>query len=204
MKTIAKLRWWASLVAVCLAPLPLLAASVPAGTQLRIRMIDSLDSGTAQAGDTFRATLDRPLIANGQILFPKGTDVTGQVIEARPSGSLSSPGELQLRVSSIDVAGASYNLKVRPLSVRGESHARSNLAKIGGGAGAGALIGAAADGGKGALLGAVLGTAAGTGVAAATGKKEARVESESVLLFVTTAVMNVPASAARRAGLRHN
>ena len=68
---------------------------------------------------------------------------------------------------------------------KGKSHTKGNVMKIGGGAGAGALIGALAGGGKGAAIGAVAGGAAGTGVAAATGKEEAVVHAESAMTFTT-------------------
>lgn len=187
MKTVAKLRGWAMVAAVCLAPLSLLAASVPAGTPLRIRMIDSVDSRTAQAGDILRATLDKPLVVRGQMLFPKGAKVTLQVIEARPSAGLSGPGALRLRVAAIDIGDASYNVKARPYTMKGESRARNNPVAGGGPA-------------AGALMGVSLGWA---GVSPAPAK-EARIESESVLTFVTATEMDIPASAARRAQMpRH-
>jgi len=54
---------------------------------------------------------------------------------------------------------------------------------IGGGAGAGALIGALAGGGKGAAIGAVAGGGAGTAGAAFTGNKEIVLPSETALSF---------------------
>ncbi|HEV2728799.1 MAG TPA: hypothetical protein VGV15_02105, partial [Terriglobales bacterium] len=66
-----------------------------------------------------------------------------------------------------------------------------NLTKIGGGAAAGALIGGLAGGGKGALIGTAVGAGAGTGVAAATGKQEAVVHSESTLTFALSSAANV-------------
>lgn len=187
MIAIPKLRWWAYLAAICLAPLSLLAASVPAGTQLRIRMIDSVDSRTGQAGDILRAVLDKPLVVRGQTLFPKGAKVTVQVIEARPSAGLSGPGVLRLRVAAIDIGDASYNVKARPFTTKGEPHARNNLVTGGGPA-------------PGALMGVSLGLA---GIAPAAAK-DPRVESESVLTFVTAAEMDIPASAARGAGPPRN
>jgi hypothetical protein len=58
------------------------------------------------------------------------------------------------------------------------------VTKIGGGAAAGAIIGAIAGGGKGAAIGAGVGAVAGTGVAAATGKQPAELESEAVVTWV--------------------
>lgn len=75
--------------------------------------------------------------------------------------------------------------------IKGESHTKSNVEKIGGTAGAGSILGAIFGGGKGALIGAGAGAAAGTTVAAATGKKEAKVESEAILPFVTANPVDV-------------
>jgi hypothetical protein len=155
--------------------------AIPQGTQLQIRMIDSLNSANAKAGQTFRATLEQDVVANGRTLYPRGADVIGQVIRAKSSGRLSDPGELELVITQI----AGYPVATEPLRMKGESHAKSNATKIGGGAAAGAVIGAIAGGGKGAAIGAGVGAAAGTGVAAATGKKDTTIASEAVLGFVS-------------------
>src|SRR6266550_2528222 len=159
-------------------------SNVPAGTSLQVRIIDKLSSETANVGDSFQGTLSAPVVVNGRTLFSKGTDVTGEVLSVERSGRLSSPGELHLTLRTIRSGGRTYALAVEPFMIKGESHAKSNVTKIGGGAGLGALIGAIAGGGNGA--------AAGTGVAAGTGKKPAEVESEAVLTWVTS---NPPAGA---------
>ena len=159
--------------------------SIPQGTQVQIRMIDSLSSATARPGQTFRATLEQAVVVNGRTLYPRGADVTGRVISAKSSGRLSAPGELELALTAISVNGTSYPIAVDPIRMKGESHTKSNVTKIGGGAAAGAAIGAIAGGGKGAAIGAGVGAAGGTAVAAATGKKESTVESEAVLGFMT-------------------
>src|SRR3989475_9463749 len=161
-------------------------SNVPAGTSLQVRIIDKLSSETANVGDSFQGTLAAPVVVNGKTLFSKGTDVSGEVFRVERSGRLSSPGELHLTLRTIRSGGRTYNLAVEPFMVKGESHAKSNVTKIGGGAGLGALIGAIAGGGKGAAIGAGVGAAAGTGVAAGTGKKPAEVESEAVLTWVTS------------------
>jgi hypothetical protein len=159
---------------------------IPDGTQVQVRFIDNLTSETANQGDTFHATLEQEIVANGQTLYPKGADVTGQIVRAHRSGRLSDPGELELVLTSIAFGGRSYPVETQPYPIKGESHTKSNVGKIGGGTAVGAIIGAIAGGGKGAAIGAGVGAAAGTGAAAATGKKEARIESEAVLTFVAS------------------
>src|SRR5579859_5783185 len=118
-------------------------------------------------------------------MYPAGTPVTGRVINAKSSGRLSDPGVLELALTSIGSGTQTSSLRTQTFLIKGESHTKSNVVKIGGTTAAGAVIGAIAGGGKGAAIGAGAGAAAGTGVAAATGKKPASVESEAVLMFVT-------------------
>jgi hypothetical protein len=159
---------------------------LPPGTTIKIRMIDKLSSEENQVGDTFRATLEEPIQGDGKNLYPKGADVIGRVSDVHASGRLSEPGELDLVLATVSSGRQATSLSVKPLVIKGESHAKSNATKIGGGAALGAVIGAIAGGGKGAAVGTAAGAAAGTGAAAATGKKAVRVESEAVLTFVTT------------------
>jgi hypothetical protein len=159
---------------------------IPSGMSIRVRMIDSLSSEKAQVGDTFRGTLDDAIQVNGRELYPKGADVIGRVTDAHPTGRLSEPGELDLVLNTVSSGTVAASINVEPLVIKGESHAKSNVTKIGGGAVLGAVIGAIAGGGKGAAIGTVAGGAAGTGAAAATGKKPAVVDSEAVLTFVTS------------------
>ena len=153
-------------------------------------MIDKLSSEENQPGDTFHGSLDEPIQINGRELYPKGADVIGRVTDVRPTGRLSEPGELDLVLNTITAGRVAASINVEPLVVKGESHAKSNATKIGGGAALGAVIGAIAGGGKGAAIGTVAGGAAGTGAAAATGKKPALVDPEAVLTFVTASASN--------------
>ena len=171
------------------------ATEIPPGTTIKVRMIDSLNSGKNQSGDTFHATLEQAIVMDGKEVYPKGADVTGRVADVKQSGRLSEPGELQLLLATIASGNRASSVQSEPLVVKGESHTKSNATKIGGGAALGAIIGAVAGGGKGAAIGTVAGGAAGTGAAAATGKREAVVDSEAVLTFVMTQNSAVGSSA---------
>src|SRR5205814_4253313 len=138
------------LAAACLAQTHGPSAAVPAisaGTLIRASMVDSLSSGTAREGETFQASLEDPITANGQVVFPRGSQVSGSVVAVHRSGRLSDPGALQLALNSISNGSQTAHITTEPLLVRGESHTKSNVEKIGGGAAVGAIIGAIAGGG---------------------------------------------------------
>jgi len=167
------------------------APEIPSGTTIKVRTVDRLSSEDARIGDNFHATLEEPITVGERELYPRGADVTGRVVDVHASGRLSEPGELDLVLSTVTSGGRTSSLRVEPLVMKGESHGKSNATKIGGGAALGAIIGAIAGGGKGAAVGTVAGGAAGTGAAAATGKKEIQVPSETVLSFVTSTAADV-------------
>jgi hypothetical protein len=170
------------LLIICCTALSAAVEKFPAGTHVMVRINTSLNSGTAHKGQAWDGTLTRDVVVHGKTVAKAGDPVKGHVSYVKRSGRLSDPGQLSLRLSSINDHPV-YSSRV---SRKGESHTKSNTAKIGGGAAGGAVIGALAGGGKGAAIGAGAGAAAGTGVAAATGKKEAHIPAESVFTFTLT------------------
>ena len=160
--------------------------TIPAGTQVSVRMTDSLSSDSTQQGEEFRGSLAYPLVVEGTEVMPRGADVTGRVVSVYKSGRLSDPGSLTLELTSIGSGNQTTAVTTESYKIKGESHTKSNVTKIGGGAALGAIIGGIAGGGRGAAIGAGAGAAAGTGVAVATGKKNATVESEAILNWTTS------------------
>jgi hypothetical protein len=160
--------------------------TVPAGTVLNVRLQSSVSSATANPGQSFDAVLDEPLVVKGQTVAPRGAAVTGRVVEAKSSGRLHDSGYLQLTLASININGKPVPVETSSLFAKGANHNKRNAALIGGGAGAGALIGGLAGGGKGALIGGLVGAGAGTGGAYATGKKDVGFGAERRLSFRLT------------------
>jgi hypothetical protein len=167
------------------------AQTIPAGTRLMVRIGSQINSGTARAGNKFDANLGRGLVVDGKTIAKEGAPVTGKVTYAKSSGRLHAPGELTLRLTSVEVGGKMIPLSSSGYHVKGKSHTKSNATKIGGGAAVGAILGGVFGGGKGALIGTAAGGAAGTGLAAATGKEEAVVHAESAVTFTTTAAAHL-------------
>jgi len=163
------------------------AQTIPAGTRITVRIDSQVSSKTAHAGDRFNANLARDLVVNGQTIAKAGAPAHGKVTYVKSSGRLHAPGELTLRLTSVDVNGKLLPVSTSAFHAKGKSHTKSNAIKIGGGTAAGAVLGGMFGGPKGALIGAAAGGAAGTGLAAATGKEEAVVHAETAMTFATTA-----------------
>ena len=159
------------------------AETIPAGTPITVRTQSQINSGSAHSGQSFGAMLARDLVVNGRTVARAGAPVNGTVTYAKSSGRLHDPGELTLRLSSVEVNGRMVPVKTSAFHAKGKSHTKSNVTKIGGGAAAGAVLGGIFGGGKGALIGTAAGAGAGTGLAAATGKQEAVVHAESAITF---------------------
>jgi hypothetical protein len=159
---------------------------IPSGTAITVRLQNAVSSATSRPGDEFEASLDQPIMVDGQTVAPEGTHVLGRVVAARHSGRLMHPAYLRIVLSSVNLNGKPVPIQSSSVIVAGASHKRRNLAWIGGGAGGGALIGAIASGGTGALIGSAIGAAGGTGAAYATGKKDVGFGPERRLTFRLT------------------
>src|ERR1700675_4565682 len=61
---------------------------IPAGTRLRVRLDQTLDTARNRSGDTFSAMLDAAVTGNGNVLLPEGTPFRGHITAAKPSGRL--------------------------------------------------------------------------------------------------------------------
>lgn len=171
---------------ILLAAVFAIAQTIPAGTPVTVRIGSELSSETAEVGQAFEGSLARNLVVGGKTIAPAGSTVRGKVTLAKSSGRLHAPGQLSIRLTSIRTKSGTVAVTSSSYHVEGKSHTKSNATKIGGGAAAGAIIGAIAGGGKGAAIGTVAGAGAGTGVAAATGKQEAVIPAEHALTFRVT------------------
>ena len=156
---------------------------VPEETRIHVTLDQGISSDRNRPGDHFEATISEPVVLNDKTVIPQGTPVEGLVVDARPSGHLMGRPQLQLALESMQLNGKTYDLKTSRSYRRGGDHKKRNWAWIGGGAGGGALIGAAAAGGKGALIGGPIGAGAGTAVAYFTGKRDIHLKPETRLEF---------------------
>ena len=157
--------------------------TIPAGTRILVRMIDSVDSEKNRIGDKFRASLEENLTVGDTIVAPKGADVYGRLAEAKGAGHISGKSELKLELTDILINQELHPIITGDYDVAGKSRGADTAKKVGGGAALGAIIGAIAGGGKGAAIGAGVGAGAGTAVQVFTHGQQVRVPSETLLEF---------------------
>lgn len=166
-------------------PPPPQKVTVPAGTQLSIRLNDPLDSERNQVGDTFHGSLSAPIIVDGETVIPSGADVAGRVANVQSAGRFAGNSLLTLELTSLDVNGRSYSLQTNQWTRAGKGEGKNTATKVGVGTAAGAILGGIIGGGKGAAIGAATGAGAGTGVAAARRGEQIKLGPEAVLNFQT-------------------
>jgi hypothetical protein len=156
---------------------------VPAGTFLRVRIDQTVDTDRSRPGDEFTGSLATPLVMEGETVAPRGAPVKGFIQKSVPSGRLRGRAVISLGLRSLEIRDTRVELDTDSITRVSEDHRNRNIAMIGGGSGIGALIGGLTGGGKAALIGAGAGAAAGTAGAAVTGERNVRIPAETVLAF---------------------
>lgn len=140
------------------APAPAPAAqsqtiTLPAGTMLLVRMMDSISSRNP-AGARFTTKLEYDLPATEGGVIKGGAVIYGRVQSSTQAGRAAGRSTLDLRLTQIVIGGQSVPIVSSGHQVAGQA----SIAKAAKGAAAGAAIGAiAGDAGKGAAIGAVSG-----------------------------------------------
>ena len=157
--------------------------TVPAGTRILIRTIDSIDTTKQKTGYRFKASLETNLQAEDVVVAPRGTTVYGRLVEASSAGRMSGSSQLTLELTDIMINDTAYPVLTSTYEIKGKGEGKKTAGKVLGGTGLGALIGGIAGGGTGAAIGALAGAAGGTAVAASKKGEQLQVPSESLIEF---------------------
>lgn len=159
------------------------AVEVPSGSQIVVRLIDPVNSEHDRLGQTYRASIDQPVLVNGQEVIPRGADATATLIDLQQSGKIEGRTVLTLDLKTISVNGKTYNIVTTGVPEASKSRGARSAKVIGGAAALGAIIGAAAGGGRGAAIGAGSGAAAGTAAEVITSGQKVKIPAETRLTF---------------------
>jgi hypothetical protein len=146
-------------------------------------MIDAVDSSTAHAGETFKASLDQSIGVDNETVFPRGSEVYVKLARVESAGRVRGQSQLELQLDRIFLGKQSYLLETSTYTTTGASQGTKTAKTAGLGGALGAAIGAIAGGGKGAAIGAITGAGAGAGAEAIRKGEQVRVDSETRLDF---------------------
>jgi len=154
------------------------ANEVPSGTELDVRLQNSLNSGTAQVEDRFEATTLVDLNVNGRVLIPAGSVMRGVVTAVEPGTRTNRTAKMTVSFDQVTVNGRAYPMRGTVTdAIKGEG-IRGEATRAGAGAVVGGILGAVLGGAKGAVLGVLIG---GGGTIAATEGKEVELPQGTVL-----------------------
>ncbi|HLM23741.1 MAG TPA: hypothetical protein VK274_01735 [Pyrinomonadaceae bacterium] len=169
-------------------------ALVPAGTDLKVRINDTVSSKDSRIGDRFTATVVDPSRFDEARL-------SGHISSIQKSGKIKGRTSMNLAFDSIELRdgrrGVLHGYVTRVYGegsgradeeggVESGSRTKQTVKRAGIGATVGAIVGGIAGGGKGAAIGLIIGGAGGAGSLAVNGSKELKIESGTEMLVRVT------------------
>ncbi|HEY4364849.1 MAG TPA: hypothetical protein VGN17_28035 [Bryobacteraceae bacterium] len=138
---------------------------VPTGTRVLLQLIGEVSTKHAREGDQVYLRTAVPVAADGQVVIPRGSDVTGTITRTKPAGKVAGKGELFIRFDSLILPnGVSRDFRARPPGSEGKVDGDGKAADgrtVMEGAGMGATVGALTRGLPGAAVGGAAGAIAG-------------------------------------------
>ena len=128
--------------------------TVPAGTKLMVKLGQAVNTQMDKTGASFSGFLDLDLTVDGIVVAPKGSKLYGKVVKS-DGGHRIGKQTIVIQYTDLVVGNQQFPIVTDPLGAEGN---KGGLVKK---VAAGALIGAAVDGGQGAGTGALIGTGVG-------------------------------------------
>jgi hypothetical protein len=76
--------------------------TVPAGTALRVRVVQSISSGQNHVGETFLLALDQPLVVEGRTIAGEGSEVLGRVVQVDEGGRVKGSAQIEFTLVQLN------------------------------------------------------------------------------------------------------
>ncbi|MDP3717601.1 MAG: hypothetical protein Q8T13_07545 [Acidobacteriota bacterium] len=154
------------------------ARTIPAGSELDVRLSTALTSDTAKVEDAVEATTVVDLYRGEDLIVPAGSRLTGYVSSVERASRTDRQGKLTIQFTRLIVNGRTNDARAHVTEALESDGLKGELPRIGAGAGVGAIIGGILGGTKGAIAGILIG---GGGVVAATEGKDVHLPEGTVL-----------------------
>ena len=160
------------------ATVPAGMVRIPTGTEIDVRLQNSLNSGTAMVEDRFEGTTLVDVVVDGRTVIPAGSLVRGVVTAVEAATRTNRTARMTVSFDQVTVNDRAYPMRgTVTQAIEGEG-IRGEAGRVGAGAGVGAIIGGILGGFRGALAGLIIG---GGGTIAATEGREVELPQGSVL-----------------------
>jgi hypothetical protein len=151
---------------------------IPVGTEIDVRLQNTLNSGTAQVEDRFEGTSISDVSIDGRVAIPAGAVFRGVVTAVEAGTRTNRTAKMTVSFDQVTVNGRSYPIRgTVTQAIEGEG-IRGEAGRTAAGAGVGAIIGGILGGVNGAVAGVLIG---GGGTILATEGKEVELPQGSVL-----------------------
>jgi len=164
-------------------PAPVSGVQIPSGARITVRMIDAVDSERTHLGQTYRCSVDEPVMLGDQTVIPRGADAVAKLVEDQQSGKFEGKTMLTLALQQVTVNGRLVDITTSDVSQASASRGARTAKVVGGTTALGAIVGALAGGGKGAAIGAASGAAVGGAAEVMTKGQQVKIPSETRLTF---------------------
>ena len=141
------------------------------GTNIRVRLLDSLSTKETNAGTAFKAQVATDVYKNGRVIIPAGSELRGRVVGVTQGHHFGTASTLRLRPDVVILPdGTAYHLFAQVIEskapntrtdseggIQPSSHLKKDAIEYGAGVGTGALVGAKIAGVHGAVIGSLVG-----------------------------------------------
>ncbi len=119
---------------------------LPEGTELKVRLVQPLNSGKNKTGQSFQAILDENIVIKSRTVLTRGTRFTGTLVEVKGSGRVKGRAKMSMVLASMQVDSEQIPIETNMLTFEAQGTKGRDARRIGGATGIATGIGAIAGG----------------------------------------------------------
>jgi cytoskeletal protein RodZ len=113
---------------------------LPEGTPLAVRTNSALSTESQEAGQSFSAVLDQPVLLDGREIAAKGADVQGKIVEADKGAQVKGVASMTVELNALRMGGQLIYISTNSVTQSPGAAKGKDAVKTGTGAGVGAAV----------------------------------------------------------------